>query len=48
MSIDSFLKKGVLVKQDCSKEEIEDLLKIVERDLHDLMIGSLELHTMRP
>lgn len=35
MSIDSFLKRGVLVKQASSKEEIEDLLKIVERDLHD-------------
>ncbi len=35
MSIDDFLKKGVLVKQDTSKKEIEELLGIVERDLKD-------------
>lgn len=35
MSIDSFLKRGVLAKQASSREEIDDLLKIVERDLHD-------------
>ena len=35
MSIDSFLKRGVLVKQASSKDEIDELLKIVERDLHD-------------
>lgn len=35
MSIDSFLKRGVLIQQESSKEEIEALLKIVERDLHD-------------
>lgn len=41
MSIDSFLKRGVLVKQACSKEEIEDLLKIVERDLHDSKVSEV-------
>ena len=35
MTIDDFLKRGVLVKQAPSKEEIDDLLKIVERDLND-------------
>ena len=35
MSIDNFIKIGVLVKQDSSKAEIDDLLKIVERDLED-------------
>lgn len=35
MSIDNFLKTGVLVEQGSSKEEIADLLKIVERDLED-------------
>lgn len=35
MSIDNFIKSGVLVKQDSSKTEIADLLKIVERDLED-------------
>ncbi len=41
MSINSFLKRGILVKQACSKEEIEDLLKIVERDLHDSKISEV-------
>ncbi len=35
MSIDNFLKNGILVKQDSSKDEIFDLIKIVERDLED-------------
>lgn len=35
MSIDNFLKRGILVKQVSSKEEIEELLKIVERDIKD-------------
>lgn len=35
MTIDNFLKNGVLVKQDSSEDEISDLLKIVERDLED-------------
>lgn len=35
MSIDNFIKSGVLVKLDSSKDEIADLLKIVERDLED-------------
>lgn len=35
MSIDNFLKNGILVKQDSSKDEISDLIKIVERDLED-------------
>lgn len=35
MSIDNFLKNGILVKQDSSKGEISDLIKIVERDLED-------------
>jgi hypothetical protein len=35
MSIDNFIKIGVLVKLDSSKAEIADLLKIVERDLED-------------
>lgn len=35
MTIDNFLKNGVLVKQDSSKDEISDLIKIVERDLED-------------
>lgn len=35
MSIDDFLKNGILLKQDSSKDEISDLLKIVERDLED-------------
>jgi hypothetical protein len=35
MSIDNFVKSGMLVKQDSSKDEIDDLLKIVERDLED-------------
>ena len=35
MSIDNFINSGVLVKQDSSKDEITDLLKIVERDLED-------------
>ncbi len=35
MSIDNFLKRGILVKQASSKEEIEELLKIVERDIKD-------------
>ena len=35
MSIDNFLKNGILVKQDSSMYEISDLIKIVERDLED-------------
>ncbi len=35
MSIDNFIKIGALVKETSSKKEIEDLLKIVERDLED-------------
>lgn len=35
MSIDNFLKNGILVKQDSSKDEISDLIKIVERDIED-------------
>lgn len=35
MTIDNFLKNGVLVKQDSSKDEISDLIKIVERDIED-------------
>jgi hypothetical protein len=35
MSIDNFIKSGVLIKQESSKDEIADLLKIVERDLED-------------
>ena len=35
MSIDNFIKIGILVKQDSSEAEIADLLKIVERDLDD-------------
>ncbi|NOT77512.1 MAG: hypothetical protein HOP07_00755 [Bacteriovoracaceae bacterium] len=35
MSIDNFIKSGILVKQDSSHDEISDLLKIVERDLAD-------------
>jgi hypothetical protein len=35
MSINNFIKSGILVKQDSSKDEIADLLKIVERDLED-------------
>lgn len=31
MTIDNFLKKGILVEVDSSQEEIDDLLKIVER-----------------
>lgn len=35
MSIDNFIKSGILVRQESSKDEIADLLKIVERDLED-------------
>lgn len=35
MSIDNFLKRGILVKQPSSKKEIKELLKIVERDIND-------------
>lgn len=35
MSIDKFINSGILVRQDSSKNEITDLLKIVERDLED-------------
>lgn len=35
MSISSFLKRGILVKQESSEDEIQDLLKIVERDIND-------------
>ena len=35
MTINSLLQRGVLVKQDTSSNEIEDLLKIVERDIAD-------------
>lgn len=35
MTIDDFLKKGILVQVDSSQAEIDDLLKIVERDLED-------------
>jgi uncharacterized protein (UPF0332 family) len=35
MSIDSFIKRGVLVKQASSTQEIAELFKIVDRDLHD-------------
>jgi hypothetical protein len=35
MSIDNFIKSGVLIMQESSKDEIADLLKIVERDLED-------------
>ena len=35
MNINDLLKRGVLVKQPSSKKEVEDLFKIVERDLHD-------------
>lgn len=35
MNIDNFIKSGVLIRQESSKDEIADLLKIVERDLED-------------
>ena len=35
MSIEIFLKRGVLVRQEASKAEIADLFNIVERDLED-------------
>jgi hypothetical protein len=35
MSIDNFIKSGILIRQESSKDEIADLLKIVERDLED-------------
>lgn len=35
MSINSLMKSGILVKQQSSKTEIADFLKIVERDLED-------------
>jgi hypothetical protein len=35
MNIDDFIARGILVKQDSSEEEINDLLKIVERDFND-------------
>lgn len=35
MSIDNLIKSGVLIRQESSKDEIADLLKIVERDLED-------------
>lgn len=35
MSIGNLIKSGVLISQESSKDEIADLLKIVERDLED-------------
>ena len=35
MSTYDFIKKGILVKQTTSKQEIHDLLEIVKRDLSD-------------
>lgn len=35
MTIDELLKRGILIKQASSKEEIEDLLQIVARDIED-------------
>lgn len=35
MSINNFIKNGTLVRQGSSKNEIDDLLKIVKRDLED-------------
>lgn len=35
MSIDNLIKRGILVAQASSKDEIDDLLKIVDRDLQD-------------
>lgn len=35
MSIDNFLERGILIRQDSSNQEIEDLLNIVERDIED-------------
>lgn len=35
MSIDSLIKRGILVAQASTKDEIDDLLKIVDRDLQD-------------
>ena len=32
MSIDNFIKSGVLVKQDSSKDEIADLLKKTRKE----------------
>lgn len=35
MTIDNLLQRGILVRQEASESEIEDLLKIVERDTAD-------------
>ena len=35
MSINELIKKGILIEQATSRREIEDLLKIVERDFAD-------------
>jgi hypothetical protein len=35
VTINELLAKGILVKQPTSKEEIDDLLQIVARDLED-------------
>src|SRR3989338_2989021 len=35
MSIDNFLERGILIRQDSSNQEIVDLLNIVARDIED-------------
>jgi len=35
MSLDNFISRGILVKQESSEQEINDLFKIVERDILD-------------
>lgn len=41
MSIEIFKSRGVLVEQRSSKEEIEELLKIVDRDMLDSKVSQV-------
>lgn len=41
MSIDKFLSRGILEKRASSKEELQDLLNIVDRDLKDSEVNQV-------
>jgi hypothetical protein len=43
VTIDELLKRGILTKQASSKEEIEDLLQIVARDIEDSSQSEISL-----
>jgi uncharacterized protein (UPF0332 family) len=43
MNIDNFLKRGVLVQEESSLQEIQDLIQIIERDIKDSKVSDVSL-----